>query len=175
MFGIEADEHGGQEDHQEPSDSVSNLQLQLEVLPHTHVEMVLAWTLIRSLSPPGDVTSSRHVAIWLAQEFGGTRFTYLPAAKIAGATRRLTLFGDDPRKWTAALRLTNERERREDPLSWWRLSAETTNRLVFGVTAVEHDNPCAFTVGRLPELTNELFYFCALVIKHINAPTVSGH
>src|SRR5215469_215593 len=26
--------------------------------------------------------------------------------------------------------------------------------LVFGVTAVEHDNPCAFTVGRLPELTN---------------------
>ena len=26
--------------------------------------------------------------------------------------------------------------------------------LVFGVTAVKHDNPCAFTVGRLPKLTN---------------------
>jgi len=27
MFGIEADEHGGQDDHQEPSDAVSNLEL----------------------------------------------------------------------------------------------------------------------------------------------------
>jgi hypothetical protein len=65
MFGIEADEHGGQDNHQEPSYTVSNLQLQLEVLPHTHISIVLAWTLIRSLSQSGDVTSSRHVGIWL--------------------------------------------------------------------------------------------------------------
>jgi len=28
VFGIEADEHGGQDNHQEPSDAVGNLQLQ---------------------------------------------------------------------------------------------------------------------------------------------------
>jgi hypothetical protein len=65
MFGIEADEHSGQDNYQEPADAVSNLQLQLEVLPHTHVSIVRAWTLIRSLSHPGDVTSRRHVGIWL--------------------------------------------------------------------------------------------------------------
>jgi hypothetical protein len=48
VFGIEADEHSGQDNHQEPSDAVSNLQLQLKVLPHTHVSIVLVWTLIRS-------------------------------------------------------------------------------------------------------------------------------
>jgi len=37
MFGIEADKHGSQHNHQEPSDAVSNLQLQLEVLSDTHV------------------------------------------------------------------------------------------------------------------------------------------
>jgi hypothetical protein len=42
MFGKEADEHGGQDNHQEPADAVSNLQLQLEVLPYTHVPIVLA-------------------------------------------------------------------------------------------------------------------------------------
>jgi len=42
MFGIEADEHGGQDNHQEPSDAVSKLQLQQEVLPDTHVPIVLA-------------------------------------------------------------------------------------------------------------------------------------
>ena len=65
MFRIEADEHGGQYNHQEPSDAVSDLQLQLEVLPYTHVQIVLPWTPIRSLSHPGDVTSWRHVGIWL--------------------------------------------------------------------------------------------------------------
>ena len=61
MFGIEADEHGCQDNHQEPSDAVSNLQLQLEVLPHTHVPIVLAWILVRSrriqaTSHPGDMS-----------------------------------------------------------------------------------------------------------------------
>ena len=61
MFGIEADEHGCQDNHQEPSDAVSNLQLQLEVLPHTHVAIVLAWILVRSrriqaTSHPGDMS-----------------------------------------------------------------------------------------------------------------------
>jgi len=61
VLGIEADEHSGQENHQEPADAVSNLQLQLEVLPHTHVSIVLASTLIRSrripaTSCPGDMS-----------------------------------------------------------------------------------------------------------------------
>jgi len=65
MFGIEADQHSGQHNHQEPSDAVSNLQLQSEVLHHTHVPIVPAWTLIRPLSHPGDVISWRHVGVWL--------------------------------------------------------------------------------------------------------------
>ena len=85
MLGIEADEHGGQDNHQEPSDAVSNLQLQLEVLPYTHVPIVLAWTLIRSLSHPGDVTSLRHVGIWLRRYEVApsplTRNTWCPAIR----------------------------------------------------------------------------------------------
>jgi hypothetical protein len=65
MFGIEADQHGGQGDHQEPANAVSNLELLLEVLPHTHILIVHACTLVCSLSHPGDVTSRRHVGIWL--------------------------------------------------------------------------------------------------------------
>jgi len=69
MFGKEPDKHGGQDNHQEPSDAVRNLQLQLEVLPHTHVPIVLEWALIRSLFHPGDVTPWRHVGIW--EQAGG--------------------------------------------------------------------------------------------------------
>jgi hypothetical protein len=65
MFGIEADKHGSQNNHQEPSQTASNLQLPLEVFPHTHIAIVRASTLIRSLSHVGDVTSWRHVGIWL--------------------------------------------------------------------------------------------------------------
>jgi len=61
MLGVEVDEHSGQDNHQEPSDAVSNLQLQQDVLPHTHVSIVPAWTLIRSrriqaTSDPGDMS-----------------------------------------------------------------------------------------------------------------------
>ena len=61
MLEIEVDEHSGQDNHQEPSDAVSNLQLQLKVLPHTHLSIVLVWTLIRSrriqaTSHPGDMS-----------------------------------------------------------------------------------------------------------------------
>ena len=65
MFGIEADKHGSQNNHQEPSQTASNLQLPLEVFPHTHIPIVPALRLIRSLSHPADVTSWRHVGIWL--------------------------------------------------------------------------------------------------------------
>jgi hypothetical protein len=60
MFGIEADKRGGQDTQEHPSEAASNVQLQLEVFPHAHGPMVLAPTLIRSLSRPGDVPSWRH-------------------------------------------------------------------------------------------------------------------
>ena len=56
MFGIEAHKAGSQNNHQEPSQAASNFQLPLEVLPHTHVRIVRASTIIRSLSRPCDVT-----------------------------------------------------------------------------------------------------------------------
>jgi hypothetical protein len=60
MLGIEADERGGQDKHQEPSQAASNVQLQLDVFPHTHGPIVLARVPIRSLFHPGDVPFWRH-------------------------------------------------------------------------------------------------------------------
>jgi hypothetical protein len=65
MFGKKADQRGGQDNHQEPSQTASNLQLPLDVFPHTHIPIVPASRLLRSLSHPADVTSWRHVGIWL--------------------------------------------------------------------------------------------------------------
>jgi hypothetical protein len=59
MLGIEADEHGRQDNHQEPSQAAGNVQLQLKVFPNTHPLIVHARKLIRSLSHPGDVTHWR--------------------------------------------------------------------------------------------------------------------
>ena len=73
MFGIEADKDGGQDNHQEPSDAASNVQLPLEVFPHTHGLSVLAWTLTRSLSHRGDVTSWRHVCICMRKYVGANK------------------------------------------------------------------------------------------------------
>jgi len=73
MFGIEADKDGGQDNHQEPSDAASNVQLPLEVFPHTHGLSVLAWTLTRSLSHRGDVTSWRHVCIRMRKHVGANK------------------------------------------------------------------------------------------------------
>jgi len=56
MFGIEADKSGSQHNHQKPSKAASNFQLPLEVLPNTHIRIVRAPTIIRSLSRPCDVT-----------------------------------------------------------------------------------------------------------------------
>ena len=56
MFGIEPDKHGGQDNHQEPSEAASNVQLQLELLPHTHGPIVLPRELIRLLSHPADMS-----------------------------------------------------------------------------------------------------------------------
>jgi hypothetical protein len=59
MLGIEADEHGRQDNHQEPSQAAGNVQLQLKVFPNTHPLIVHARKLIRSLSHPSDVTHWR--------------------------------------------------------------------------------------------------------------------
>ena len=49
VFGIEADEHRGQNAYQEPADAVSKLQLEPEMLLHTHVPIVLDRTFVRPL------------------------------------------------------------------------------------------------------------------------------
>jgi hypothetical protein len=56
MFGIEADKPGSQNNHQQPPQAAGDLQLSLEVLPHTHVPIVRASMHDRSLSCPCDVT-----------------------------------------------------------------------------------------------------------------------
>ena len=63
MLGIEADEHGRQDNHHQPSQASSNMQLQLQVLPNTHGPIVHGWRPIRFLSHPGDVTHWRHVGV----------------------------------------------------------------------------------------------------------------